>query len=455
MGNKIIVAIILIGVIGALAGGTTAGVFKDVETSSMNSFTAGEMDVETEKKPERTDLEMNRNGSEAELELENFRPGSSDEAVFTVNNRNRSRIKIHVSGEGEIADDLNFNITGKNSSGPIYSGKISSKNITLDPDLSTEEKELFNASSHQIVVEWKLPENASKGSANYTIEMESRVPEDRDITEQITSMMTGTGEEDRKKSEDRRNQVENEQENNEQEEETGNEKLNTSINRSENADNKTLKEVFNLSSDLSYINKTERQANISGPDNGTSDPEQANITNQSMPTGNTTEELKNSTNMTEPENHTYKGGSEDEENKEDGENSSSENTTDPGDETGNLTDENKTGLNHSEMNSSNEENRSEPENSTDLNQTINSTESLENFTAGNATEATNDTAASENLTGNSTGPPDIEDSKNTGNSSHRNRSERNIPQPAPPNSSAPDNSSSANRYLNSTSNSTG
>ena len=197
MNRRILVSVMVIGLVGALAGSSTMALFNDSETSSDNQFTAGELDL-------KIDWDESYNGEHVEtqeltnnpgtiFDFEDIKPGDHGEATVSLHlednpgwiwmNMNQTSnwdnacteperaAEGQCGSEGELDEELEFTIWAddgdnilQDDENVIFEGtaeeleETSDEGVLLDGNPSTNETEAFpGQETGYIGVKWSLP----------------------------------------------------------------------------------------------------------------------------------------------------------------------------------------------------------------------------------------------------------------------------------------------------------
>lgn len=197
MNRRILVSVMVIGLVGALAGSSTMALFNDSETIGNNQFTAGELDL-------KIDWDESYNGEHVEtqnltnnpgtiFDFEDIKPGDHGEATISLHlednpgwiwmNLNQTsnwdnacteperEAEGQCGSEGELDEELEFVIWSDDGDNVLQEdenvifegtaeelGEQSEEGILLDGNPSTNETEAFpGQEAGYIGVKWSLP----------------------------------------------------------------------------------------------------------------------------------------------------------------------------------------------------------------------------------------------------------------------------------------------------------
>jgi predicted ribosomally synthesized peptide with SipW-like signal peptide len=118
--RKVLVTILLVGIVGAVAGSATYSAFTSTTTNTGNVFSAGTVSL--------TD---NDGGSSSLLALTNAKPGDADTGCIRVsyNGTLPATVRLYASVSGSLADYLTVTVTRGTDSSPSFD---SCANFTAD-----------------------------------------------------------------------------------------------------------------------------------------------------------------------------------------------------------------------------------------------------------------------------------------------------------------------------------
>jgi predicted ribosomally synthesized peptide with SipW-like signal peptide len=195
MNRQILISLLVVGIVGAIASGTTLAYFNDTETSQDNTFSAGALDLQVDWNEsyngefvERQPLTDNPG---AIFDINDVKPGDEGEATVslhlfdnpgyiwmnvtqTANNDNScTEPEAEAEGgdcgtEGELGEHMMFTVwmddDGDNvhdeGENVLYNGTAHEMepSLLLDGDTSTDEKEAFeNSTTHYVGFKWHVP----------------------------------------------------------------------------------------------------------------------------------------------------------------------------------------------------------------------------------------------------------------------------------------------------------